>query len=600
MSTRLRLQATTPLWLLALAGFYACGTSSNMTLGDFGDGGGSSGASGGSGGSGTGSGTSSGSGSASGASSGSTSGSGSGAGTSSSGSGGPADGAAPLTSASVLQHHTNASRDGVYTDPLMTKAYAASLKLDTTFNPTINGNIYAQPLYVTPGPPGHAEAFVVATESDHVTVIDATSGATIWDKPFGTPVPTNNLPCGTINPLGITGTPIIDAMSRTIYFDAMDGSSGTPKHMIHAVSLDNMGAELAGWPVDVNAKVSGFTSSTQNERGALALVHGVLYVPYGGLNGDCGTYFGRVIGVNVSNPASVTGFSIGAIAASAGPLKAGIWGASGVASDGTSMFVTTGNTEYTNAMGMPPWSGGEAILRLSAGPVYTDSPADEFHISSWMMADNTDADLGGVGPIFFQMANGAGGVLHLLAALGKDGNLYIVDADSLGGFSGQRATLSVAAQGQGAAGSLKGAGAAFTTSTATYIAYRIHATGGGFCPAGQTGNLGVARIDLVGGTPSPKVAWCSVETGLGSPSVTTSGPGGQVIVWDANTHLFGYDGDSGMKIFDGTSSTMPSGLHHFNVPLGANGRIVVGTCLSGGNTNECPASGAGHLNVFKP
>jgi outer membrane protein assembly factor BamB len=471
----------------------------------------------------------------------------------------------------------------------MTTAYAKTLKLDATFNPTVTGNVYAQPLYIAPGPPGNGEAFVVATESNHIAAIDAASGTVIWDQTYGAPV-TSGLACGNITPLGITGTPVIDAASRTIFFDTMV-STGGPKHMIHAVSLDNMGAEVSGWPVDVNAKVSGFDSSFANQRGALALLNGVLYVPYGGLDGDCGTYYGWVVGVNIATQA-VTTFATGSKMPMGGASasKGGIWAVGGVASDGqSSLFVSTGNTQGAGST----WSGGEAVLRLgSPGPTFSNTLANAFYPGMWASWDSSDADLGGSNPVVFDLPSD-GGVQHLVVALGKDGNLYLLDRDNLRGADGQLSMTAVATQ-TGAAyyGSLSGAAAVYTTSNGTYVAFHVNANAPGYavvgCPSGQSGgNLGVARV-TPGVPPRASVVWCATETNLGSPMVTTTGSAGQVVVWDANTHLYGYDGDTGMKVFDGTSFTLAGGLHYYNTPIGAHGRIAVAT------------AGPGHLYVFKP
>ena len=267
------------------------------------------------------------------------------------------------------------TRDGVFTDPIMTKTFAATIRMDPTFAPTVTGDVYAQPLYVTDGP-GAKEAFVIATESNHVTAISA-SGAVIWDQTFGTPAALTNLPspCGNIDPLGITGTPVIDMASRTIYFDAMTlppgaGPADHPKHFVHAVSLDDGTESAGGWPVDVDASVHGFDSFSQNQRGALALVHGVVYVPYGGHNGDCSSaadpYYGWVLGIPVAAPGSVTAFSTGTIGK--GSTQGGIWAVGGVAStdDGASLFVTTGNTGGALR--------GRAARRCSASPRDPRSP----------------------------------------------------------------------------------------------------------------------------------------------------------------------------------------------------------------------------------
>ena len=104
---------------------------------------------------------------------------------------------------------------------------------------------------------------------------------------------TTGLPCGTISPLGILGTPFIDPASPinegqgVIYLTPSTTSRGdTAKHMVYAVKLSD-GTVLPNWPVDVSATVPNFTSNYQNQRGALQLLNGVLYVAYSGLNGDC-------------------------------------------------------------------------------------------------------------------------------------------------------------------------------------------------------------------------------------------------------------------------------------------------------------------------
>src|SRR4029077_298853 len=117
------------------------------------------------------------------------------------------------------------------------------------------------------------------------------------------------LPCGDIDPLGITGTPVIDAASRTLFVDAMttpDGGGATKKHILVALAIDD-GSLRPGWPFDVSAVRAGsviFNPAFQNQRAALALLGGVLYVPYGGHYGDCGDYHGWVVGVPVDHPRS--------------------------------------------------------------------------------------------------------------------------------------------------------------------------------------------------------------------------------------------------------------------------------------------------------
>lgn len=505
--------------------------------------------------------------------------------TADSGSSFPSGGDAGSAAGDVLQHHTNPSRDGVYTDPSMTEAVAGTLKLDTAFSPSITGNIYAQPLYVARGVNGKP-TIIVATEANHVIALNPQNAATpFWDATFGTPVTNvgSVLGCGNIDPLGITGTPVIDPSSHAIYFDAMTLTNGAPLHVMHALSMDT-GTDLPGWPVALDL-LAGFTSETQNQRGALQLLDGVLYVPYGGHNGDCNTYYGWVVSVPVAAPSQISGWSVGSV--HAGASRGGIWGAGGVASDGTSLFVSTGNTLNTNGT----WSGGEAILRLTPPtPTFTATSTNAFYPSSWPNYDSNDSDLGGANPILFDMP--AAPVPHLVVALGKDGILYLLNRDDLGGEGNALSTTTVASD-TGAAyfGALNGAGAAYTTSKGTYVAFHANGNAPGIaiegCPTGQTGgNLGAARINPTN-PPTATVVWCAPEANLGSPMVTTSGSG-DAIVWDANTSLYGYDGDTGTKVFNGLSTPMPSSLQYFNTPIDAAGTMVVAT------------SAPGHVVLFKP
>src|SRR5438132_735574 len=283
----------------------------------------------------------------------------------------------------VTQEHNNLSRDGLYIDSAFTAANAANLTRDLNFNGTISGNVYAQPLYIEGGPNG---AMVIAvTESNNVYALDADDGSVIWQRNLGSAV-TSGLPCGNITPLGITGTPVVDLASRSLFLDAMiDGA--TKRHLVYSLNVDT-GATNSNWPVDLNATAryngTTFTSLVQNERGGLAIVNGILYVSFSGHAGDCGMYHGWVIGIPINNPSNVMAWATNAIGG-------GIWGHGGVASDGTDLFVVTGNT-FTSPG--DPWSGGEAIIRFQAGLIFSSFWAPP----NWQSLDNSDADLGGSAP----------------------------------------------------------------------------------------------------------------------------------------------------------------------------------------------------------
>ena len=145
----------------------------------------------------------------------------------------------------VTQEHNHLSRDGLYIDSAFTPSAAGNLRRDLNFNGTISGNVYAQPLYVEGGPDGRAKV-IVAAESNNIYALDAITGTVIWQRNVG-PSVTSGLPCGNISPLGITGTPVVDLLSRSLFFDAMiDGA--TKKHFIYSLNVDT-GAINPGWPV---------------------------------------------------------------------------------------------------------------------------------------------------------------------------------------------------------------------------------------------------------------------------------------------------------------------------------------------------------------
>jgi hypothetical protein len=467
-------------------------------------------------------------------------------------------------SGSVIKFHGNSSRDGFYIDPAMTPANIATMHRDTTFNGAVTGDVYAQPLYVENGPNGN-EAFIVATEENHVTALDS-AGAVIWDKKFGDPA-RSGLPCGNIRPLGITGTPVIDEANRIIYFDAMtsDGGSANIRHLIHAISLDT-GLEKSGWPLPFSGIVTGADAPHHNQRGALDLVNGVLYIPYGGHYGDCDPYKGTVVGIPVDNPGGAKHWE------TAGQ-EGGIWSTGGTTSDGTNIFVATGNTT-----GASSWAGGEAIIKLKAGPTFSSQPVDFFAPSDWKDLDDGDVDLGGANPVLVDMPGAP--VPHLVMAFGKDANLYIGNRDNLGGIGGHLSKTQVAS------GAILGAGASYKTSQGTYVALRAAYGHGNACPVGGRGNIAVAKITAEN-PPKAQVVWCTDEK-LGSPIATSVDGSSKAVLWDASDKLYAYDGDTGEKIFagGGASDGLGATMQYFNTPIVAKGRIAVAT--------------KGRLVVFKP
>ncbi|MFO0745127.1 MAG: hypothetical protein U1F43_05530 [Myxococcota bacterium] len=463
---------------------------------------------------------------------------------------------APDAGQSVLQHHRSATRDGLYVVPGLDRAAAAGVHRDEGFSASIDGPTYAHPLYWDAGAGGQ-DLVIVATEQASVYALDASTGAVVWQRSLGTPMPLAQLPCGNIDPLGVTGTPVIDPATRTLYVDAMLKVDGAAHHRIFALSLAD-GATVAGWPVDASSVSSGgvdFDAPVQNQRGALALFAGSLYVPYGGHYGDCGDYHGWVIGVPLADPAHPQAWATRA-------PGAGAWAPGGVSSDGASIFVSTGN-----GFGSSSWSDQEAIIRLAPGPSFSQDEHDFWSPSDWKQLDNGDVDLGGSGPVLVTVAGATPSALAV--ALGKDGKVYLVDRGDMGGVGDAVASKLVAS------GPIITSAAAYPTAGGADVVFRASGRG---CPDGQSGDL-VAVAITAGAPPSVSVAWCASQDGTSSPIVTTTDGQAQSIVWtlgsEDSNQLRGFDGDTGAVVFAGGAAGALGAVNRFQSAIVAKGRFYI-------------------------
>jgi outer membrane protein assembly factor BamB len=446
---------------------------------------------------------------------------------------------------SVLQYHDSAARSGNYVIPGLTPDHARSMHLDPAFDGRVDGHLYAQPLLLRAA--GH-ELLLVATEDDVIEALDAGTGKSVWRKSLGHPVPSSMLPCGNINPLGVTGTPVIDQGRHAIYLDAMVTTDDGPQHLVFGLSVDN-GTVLPGFPVNVAqalaARATTFTAADQNQRGALLVFQSTLFIPYGGHFGDCGRYHGWVVGLGLDEPHPVNAWSTRA-------TGGGIWAPGGIASDGHSLFVTTGNT-----FEMGQWGDGEAVLRLSPNLKPTANASDYFAPANWRLLDRRDADLGGTSPLPIDVRDSAGTV-HLMLALGKDGKAYLLNRDNLGGIGGALAAVQVASE-------------EIITAPATYPApdggaFVVFHSKGINCPAAVSNpSLGALKIQA---HPSPAIltAWCSGLDGAGEPIVTTTDGSANPIVWivgaEGDNRLHAFDGENGKSLLTGPQPAM-QGLRHF-------------------------------------
>ena len=459
---------------------------------------------------------------------------------------------------SILTYHGSASRSGNLVVPALTWEKARSVHVDRTFDAHVAGPLYAQPLYVQPTGSGSG-LLVTATEDDVVQAFDASTGKELWRRVVGRPVPRSSLPCGNISPLGITGTPAIDPATQGVYFDAAVRRVDGPRHEVFALSLKD-GSILPGWPIDVAEalKKSGrhFDPRVQNQRAAITLLGGTIYVAFGGHFGDCGDYHGWVVGLPLRDPKKPVSFETRA-------RGGGIWAPGGLSAVGHHIFFATGNT-----FGASAWSDGEAVIRVGGDLRRSNSRRDYFAPSDWKKLDAYDADLGGSNPLPVDLPGGQ----SLLLALGKDRKAYLLDRNHLGGIGGQLAAETVSnAQ-------IVTSPAAYQVGSDVFVAFQAR---GAHCPiasrdSGRGNGLTVLKIGA-GKPPTIATAWCGALRGYGSVVVTTTDGHSNPIVWilgaEGDSRLHAFRGDTGEPIF--TSQPL-SGLHHFQTLIATQDRLYVG------------------------
>src|SRR4029453_12853393 len=218
------------------------------------------------------------------------------------------------------------------------------------------------------------------------------------------------------------------------------------------------------------------------------------------------------------------------------------------------MFVVTGNTFNTGGN----WGGGEAVIRLRAGPVFSGSPTDYWAPTNWFSLDNKDTDLGGCGAVLIDVPGATPSQLAL--ALGKDGKAYLLNRNNLGGITAPVASANVA-------NSVRGQSAAtYRTSQGTYFVFR-----------NGSSSLSAYRITATN-PPTIVSAWNVSQAGQGSPWVTTTNGTNNAIVWvvgaGGDQRLYGYNGDTGALIYAGGGpNELMANTRKWNTGIAARGRI---------------------------
>lgn len=406
-------------------------------------------------------------------------------------------GTAPASATPTAVGHPAAAWPTFGRDPAHTgvaSGVAAAGPLSIGWQAHLDGAVYGQPLLV-------GSLVIAATENDSIYALDQSTGQVIWRTHVGTPVRLADLPCGDIDPLGITGTPVYDQADGLVY--AVAETSGY-HHVLVGVSVANGAVS-----VERDIPAPDGEPRYDQQRPALVIEDGRVYVAFGGLFGDCGPYRGSVVGVPLSGNGPLISYLVPT------SREGAIWGTAGpVAGPDGTLYVSVGNGSTTSSR----FDGSDSVTALSPALRRTGI----FAPTTWYQDSLNDLDLGSTQPVL--LGNG------MMLALGKSGTAYLLNTGHLGGVGGQIAQLSVC----------PAFGAASVQGSTVYEP----------CEQG-----GMAAIGVSGG--QIRVLWRGPASAWGSPVVG----GGAVWVtdWSAGT-LYELDPATGAVRY---SLSLGTALPHF-------------------------------------
>jgi putative pyrroloquinoline-quinone binding quinoprotein len=317
----------------------------------------------------------------------------------------PAAGAAPQQPADWPTYHGDNEGSGVQNGLSPVRS-----ALDQVTSLQLDGAVYASPVVV------HGMR-IVATENDSVYEFDGNK--IVWRTHLGDPVPLSSLPCGDINPLGITSTPAYDPTTNTLVVVAE--VANPIQHIAFGL---NPATGAVRWQrnVDVPGE-TGIDPAAMQNRAALLVSGGKLYVPYGGLAGDCSAYRGSLVGLDLSAPetAPLTHFTVPTT------REGAIWqgGAGPVVNPGGDLLVGVGNGASGSDDPNGPYDFSDSVLKIDPHRMQI---LDSFSPVTWRQDNATDFDLGSQAPAI---------VGDWVFQDGKSGTAYVLNRSHLGGIGGE-------------------------------------------------------------------------------------------------------------------------------------------------------------------
>ena len=471
---------------------------------------------------------------------------------------------------SILTYHNDNARTGQYlSELLLTPGNARAPHFGRRDFLPVDGAVYAQPLYLSRvkiAGKGLRNVLFVATSHDSLYAFDADdepgSGAQpLWKVSFLDPahgvttVPAADVNCSVIPELGITGTPAIDAKSGTIYLIAVTKEPQSYYvFRLHAIDVTS-GGERPGSPVEINPP--GFVALSQKQRNGLLLSNGVVYSSWSG-HCDLGTYHGWVMAHDTATLGLIAVFNDTPTGSGAS-----FWnGGAGPAADADgNVYVVSANGDINGI-----FSNGaldESVLKLEPAPRLTVS--DSFKPFNTDMLDANDLDLGSSGALLLPDEAGTSAHPHLLFTSGKEGRMYLLDREKLGGVQTGGDTKALASL------------PVFSSSTFGLAAYFK----GSIYIAPENSPLAAFPVSSATLASSPSARTANSFSALGAtPSVSANGDQSGV-VWaissEAGGKLLAYDAADLKLLYD--SNAQPAdvfgGYTEFSVPAIADGKVFV-------------------------
>lgn len=499
-------------------------------------------------------------------------------------------------------------RTGWYPDqPNLSISQVGSGTFGQMFSTNINGQVYAQPL-VSQG------TLFVATETNNIYGLDPATGAQKWTRNLGVPFNPSDLTCSDLTPsIGITSTPVIDSATNIAYFTSktyLNGTSGSAATFMHAVDVAT-GTEQSGFPVQIQGTAANdpthtFDGTHQLQRPGLLLMNGVVYAAFGA-HCDRKPYEGWVVGISTSGQITTLWTDEVGMPQSSFP-GAGIWeSGGGLLSDGPGqIIIASGNgfvPPFPSLGNSVPNSLGQSVARLSVQPDGSLKATDFFSPYDSDQLNSTDSDLGAGAPVALPPQYfGTATYPHLLVEVGKQGYVYLLDANNLGGRGEGPNNSDAVINRIGPNGGVWGKPSVWP-GDGGYV-YITTAQGGG-----GSGKLKAYRYGLDGsGKPTLSlVATTSDAFGFGSssPIVTSSNTtSGSALVWvvwapdgtGVGGQLRAYDPIPVNGVLQMRFSAPIGTASKFNSPVVDNGRVYVGTrdgrLLCFGSPVNTPLSGS--------